>query len=164
MPIKKQSIEYRLLVQQTFDATVNKEGILFLLETSKQFTSFSYVIDVKETVAGKTIVWKLHGLRAPSMNMPSTGTAQYSKVYFDLGPDIEFTLIKNEKVTASTTLKFSRSSVKSAKSVVNFLKVYTNDQEFVNNRLTDAEIPEPKPDIHREHPDTKKLHKKKKTT
>lgn len=164
MPIKKQSIEYRLLVQPTFDASVNKEGILFLLETSKQFTNFSYVIDVKETVAGTTIVWKLHGLRAPSMNMPSTGTAQYSKVYFDLGKEMEFTLVKNEKVTASTTLNFSRSSVKTSNSIVRFLKIYTDEREFVNNRVTDAEIPEPKQDIHREHSETKKLTKKKKTT
>jgi len=160
MPIKKQSIEYRLLIQPMFDATVKKHGFHFLLETSKQFTSFSYVIDVKETVTGNAIVWKLHGLRAPSMNMPSTGAAQYNKVYFDLGKEADFTLVKNEKVTASTSLKFSRSSVKSTKEIINFLKIYTNENEFVNNRLTDADVPQPKPDIHRDHTDQKKLKKK----
>lgn len=162
MPTKKQSIEYRLLVQPTFDATVNKEGILFLLETSKQFTNFAYVIDVKETVEGKKIVWVLHGLKAPSMNMPSTGTAQFSKIYFDLGKSAEFTLIKKEKIDASTTLKFSLTSVSSTKSVVNFLKIYTDENEFIANRLTDVEIPEPKPDTHRESRESTKLKKKKK--
>lgn len=161
MPIKKQTIDYRLLVQPTFDATLNKRGILFLLETSKQFTSFSYTIDVTEIVNKKKIVWTLHGLRTPSMIMPTTGTAQYSKVYFDLSNEIDFTVVKTEKVKASTSLKFLRSSVKSANSVVNFLKIYTDENEFIKNRLTDADIPEPKPDIHREHQPIKKLTKKK---
>ncbi|MDP1676558.1 MAG: hypothetical protein Q8L88_06795 [Bacteroidota bacterium] len=162
MPTKNQSIEYRLLVRPTFDSTVNKEGILFLLETSKQFTNFSYVIDVKETILGRKIVWTLRGLRAPSMNMPSTGAAQYSNIYFDLDNKIDFMLVKNEKATASTSLKFLRSSVKSTKTIVNFLKIYTDEIEFENNRLTDADVPELKPDIHRGHEKTKKLIKRQK--
>ena len=161
MPTKKQSIEYRLLVQPTFDATVNKKGILFLLETSMQFTNFSYIIDVKESVEGRKIVWSLRGLRAPSMNMPTTGAAQYSTIYFDLGNEIDFTLVKKDKVNASSSLKFLKSSVKSSKSIVNFLKIYTDEHEFVTNRLTDADIPEPKLNIHRKHTDTTKLKKKK---
>jgi len=162
MQKKKQSIEYRLLVQPTFDATLNKEGILFLLETSKQFTSFSYIIDVKEHVEGQKIIWTLHGLRAPSMNMPSTGTAQYRKVYFDIGKEIDFTLVKTGTVNASTSLKFSKASVKSNKSIDNFLKIYTNEHEFISNRLTDADVPEPKPDIHHDHAAVKKPITKKK--
>jgi hypothetical protein len=161
MPTKKRSIEYRLLVRPIFDTTVNKEGILFLLETSKQFTNFAYVIDVKETVDGKKIVWTLHGLRAPSMNMPSTGTAQFSKVYFDLGKSAEFTLVKKEKIEASTSLKFLRTSAASTKSTVDFLKIYTDEAEFIANRLTDADVPEPKLDTHRESTGSKKPKKKK---
>ncbi len=162
MPTKKQSIEYRLLVQPTFDTTKNKHGILFLLETSKQFTNFSYIIDVKESVNGKKIVWTLHGLRAPSMNMPSTGTAQYSNIYFDLGKEIDFTVVKKDRVDASTSLKFLASSIKSSRSVVNFLKIYTDENEFINNRLTDADVPEPKLNVHRKHTTPKKTIKKKK--
>lgn len=162
MPITKQSIEYRLLVQPTFDITKNKHGILFLLETSKQFTNFSYIIDVRESVNGKKIVWTLHGLRAPSMNMPSTGAAQYSNIYFDLGKEIDFTIIKKGTVEASTSLKFLTSSIKSSRSVVNFLKIYTDENEFINNRLTDTDVPEPKLDVHREHTTPKKPIKKKK--
>ncbi len=162
MPTTKQSIEYRLLVQPTFDETKNKHGILFLLETSKQFTNFSYIIDVKEIVDGRKIVWQLRGLRAPSMNMPSTGTARYSTIYFDLGKEVDFTLIKKDNIDASASLKFLPSSVKSTKSIVNFLKIYTDENEFVANRLTDADVPELKPDIHREVAKTKKLTTKKK--
>jgi hypothetical protein len=161
MSTKKQSIEYRLLVQPAFDATVNKEGILFLLETSKHFTNFSYIIDVKESVKGRKIVWTLRGLRAPSMIMPSTGTAQYSRFYFDLGKEADFTLVKKEKIDASTTLKFSKSLVTSSKSIVNFLKIYTDKKEFDNNRLSDADVPEQKPDIHRDYTETKTTKKKK---
>ncbi|HAP34707.1 MAG TPA: hypothetical protein DCQ28_01740 [Bacteroidetes bacterium] len=162
MPAIKHPIEYRLLVQPTFDTTKHKDGIIFLLETSKQFTNFSYIIDVKESVEGKKIVWILHGLRAPSMNMPSTGNAQYRSIYYDLGKEMDFTLIKKEKVEASVSLKFLRSSVKSSASIVNFLKIYTDEHEFINNRMTDADVPENKPDVHREHAASKKLTNKKK--
>ncbi len=159
MPTKKQSIEYRLLVQPAYDDMAKKEGILFRLETSKQFTSFSYHIDVQERAVDNTIIWSLHGLRAPSMNMPSTGTAKYQKIYFDLGRTVTFTLIKKGTVEASTELKFLKSTVSSSRTVVNFLRIYTDEEEFEKNRTADADVPEPKLDIHRaplKHQPTKK--------
>ncbi len=161
MSQKKHSIEYRLLITPTYNDTLKKEGILFLLETSKQFTNFSYNIDVKEDVDGNKIVWSLHGLRAPSMNMPSTGAAQYRKVYFDLSRTVQFTLIKKGKIAASTELKFLKSSIKTSHSAMNFLKIYTNEQEFEKNRLTDSDVPELKPDVHRAPAKQQSIKKKK---
>lgn len=149
MPTKKQSIEYRLLVQRAYDDMAKKEGILFRLETSKLFTNFSYHIDVHEHAVDNKIVWSLHGLRAPSMNMPSTGAAQYQKMYFHLEKTVQFTLIKTGTVEASTELKFLKTSVRSSRSAVNFLKIYTDEEEFEKNRQADADVPEPKLDINR---------------
>lgn len=163
MAQKKQPIEYRLLVRPTFDETLKKAGTLFLLETSKQFTNFSYVIDVKDDIKGNTLVWTLHGLRAPSMNMPATGTAQYRKVYFDLPRTVNFTLVKKGKIKATTDLEFSRSAYTSVKTTSAFLRIYTDEQLFEKNRINDVVMAEHKPDLHRE-PVVKKLPLTKKKT
>ncbi|MCK9407858.1 MAG: hypothetical protein WCX28_03210 [Bacteriovoracaceae bacterium] len=152
----KQPIEYRLLVRPTFDETLKKAGTLFLLETSKQFTNFSYVIDVKEAQEGSTLVWTLRGLRVPSMNMPTTGPAQFRKVYFNLPKKISFTLIKKGKIKADTELTFVRSVYTSATSVSAFLKIYTDELQFESNRINDVVMAEMKHDMHREPPFMKK--------
>ena len=157
MAQKKQTIEYRLLVQPAYDETLQKQGVLFLLETAKQFTNFSYVIDVKDDVDGKNILWTLRGLRAPSMNMPATGTAQFHKIYFDLPMTVHFTLVKKGKVKAETEFSFLKTAFKSSKATSTFLKIYTDQQEFQTKRINDVVMAEAKPDIHREPPTTKKL-------
>ena len=158
---KKQSIEYRLLVVPTYDDTLKKEGTLFLLETTKLFTNFSYFIDIRDTLEGNTLQWSLHGLRAPSMNLPATGTAQFRKVYFDLPKTLQFALLKKENNKASTEFKISKSLVKSRDGLVNFLKIYTDVNTFEANRNGDIEPPVYKPDIHRA-PATQQTKQKKK--
>lgn len=146
---KHSSIEYRLLVQHSYDDIQKKHGVLFLLETSKQFTNFSYGIDVRDAIDGKELHWTLHGLRAPSMNMPETGTAQYSKVYFDLPKTVRFTLVKKEKIRSSAEIKIGKTAIAATAPDDAFLKIYTDNEEFENNRLSDSRPPEYKPDIHR---------------
>lgn len=161
MAQKKQTIEYRLLVQPAYDETLKKNGILFLLETAKQFTSFSYVIDVKDDVDGKNVLWTLRGLRAPSMNMPATGTAQFHKIYFDLPKSVQFTLVKKGKIKAETEFTSLKTSVRSTKTESAFLKIYTDQNEFQTKRVEDIVMAEPKPDILREPSPEKKLKTKK---
>lgn len=163
MAQKKQPIEYRLLVQPAVDEILKKEGYLFLLETSKQFTNFSYVIDVKDDVDGKEMIWTLHGLRAPSMNMPATGTAQFRKFYSELPRSVRFTLIKKDKIKAETELSFHKNTIRSASSTSSFLRIYTDATEFESKRPDDVVMAEIKPDIHRE-PVKKKATKPKRRT
>lgn len=144
---KNVPIEYRLLIQLTYDDVVKKPGILFLLETTKQFTNFSYRINVRDRFDGKHLLWTLHGLQAPSMNMPETGTAQFSAVYFDAPKTIHFTLKKNERMQSSVVITTLKSSLKAAQSVAGFLKVYTDKNEFDANRMIDTRSPEHKPDL-----------------
>jgi hypothetical protein len=148
---KIDQVEYRLLIVKTFDDTLNKEGILFHLETTKQFTNFAYRIDIRDTEKEHSLVWTLHGLRAPSMNMPSIGSAQFDKVYFDLPRKISFTLIKKGTLKASTEIKFLKHAFEAAPAHAGFLKVYVDKEEFEKNRSSDALPPELKPDIHRKH-------------
>lgn len=149
---RKQTIEYRLLVEPVHDETLKKDGILFHLETTTLFANFSYQIDVKDTIEKATMVWTLHGLQPPSMNMPESGVAQFSKVYFDLPKKITFTLMKKDNVRASVDLVFSKASVTATKAKDTFLKIYTDRQLFETMRPTDRQPPEHKPDIQREQP------------
>ncbi len=164
MAQKKQPIEYRLLVQPATDDIQKKDGFLFLLETSKQFTNFSYVIDVKDDVRGSEVVWTLHGLRAPSMNMPATGTAQFRKFYSELPRTVSFTLVKKDTVKAETKFSFVKSGVRSTLTTSSFLRIYTDEQEFESKRPEDVVMAEIKPDIHREPAKTKKIKPQKKRT
>ncbi|MBI2428609.1 MAG: hypothetical protein HYV29_07425 [Ignavibacteriales bacterium] len=160
---QKKNIEYRLLIEHTYDDTLKKEGIMFLLETTKQFTNFSYQIDVKDVLKGNVMHWELHGLRAPSMNMPGTGTAQFTTVYFDIPKTFTFILTKTEKIQAETEIKISRSAIHVSDGQINFLKIYTDRQEFEKNRFSDAEPPEYKPNVHRAPVEPVQPTKKKKT-
>lgn len=158
----KHPIEYRLLIEHAVDDVLKKEGILFLLETAKLFTNFSYQIDVKDDVQENSVTWRLFGLRAPSMKMPETGAAQFGKIYFDVPKTIHFTLVKKDNVQAAITIKFLKSSIKVSDSISNFLKIYTVRDDFERNRFNDMQPPEYKPDMHRAPVVTQQKPKKKK--
>ncbi|MGA9408374.1 MAG: hypothetical protein WBW71_14660, partial [Bacteroidota bacterium] len=51
--------EYRMLIQPTYDETLKKAGTLFLIETVKQFSNFSYEVVVEETREDKQLTWAL---------------------------------------------------------------------------------------------------------
>ncbi len=156
MALKKQPIEYRLLVHHDYDETLKRPGIRFVMETSKLFTNFSYLIDVKDEAEGSSLLWTLHGLRAPSMNMPSTGAAQFQKMYFDLPRTVRFTLVKKDTVKAETTLTFLKNGIDTERTRSSFLKIYTDPQEFESQRLNDRTAAEPKPDQSRKPAPVKK--------
>lgn len=153
MPVNKKKneneIDYRLLITRTYDETLKKEGILFFLETTKQFTNFAYVIDIQDVQNNRALTWTLHGLRAPSMIMPTTGTAQFKKVYFDLPKKVQFTFVKKGSLRVSTDLSFLKNSFSAEKPHIGFLKIYFDENEFESNRTADSIPPELKPDVHR---------------
>ena len=146
---KHEEIDYRLLIKKVFDETLQKEGVLFYLETTKQFTNFAYIIDIQDTRIDDAIAWSLHGLKSPSMIMPTTGTAQFSKVYFDLPKKFTFTFLKKTSIKTAIEVKYLKTSYSVSGKQSNFLKVYTDEDAFERNRLSDALPPETKPDIHR---------------
>jgi hypothetical protein len=142
--------EYRMLIQPTYDETLKKAGTLFLIETVKQFSSFSYEVVVEETREEKQLTWALHGLRAPELLMPSFGGAQFKKVYFDLKGIQTFILKKIDGEVNEFKLKISPSSV-AVQTIAGtpFVSVYTTKAAFEEQRPKEMEIPKRKPDIKR---------------
>jgi len=139
-----------MLIQPTYDETLKKAGTMFLIETVKQFSSFSYEIVVEETREDKLLTWALHGLRAPELLMPSFGGAQFRKVYFDLKGVQTFILKKIDGEMNEFKLKISPSSV-TVQSIAGkpFVSVYTTESSFEEERPKEMEIPKRKPDIKR---------------
>ena len=150
-----------MLIQPTFDQTLKKAGTLFLIETVKQFSNFSYEVVVEETRDEKLLTWALHGLRAPELLMPSFGGAQFKKVYFDLKGTYTFVLKKIDGEVNEFKIKFLPSSVAVQNTVgTPFVSVYTSEALFEEKRPSEMEIPKHKPDIKRlpeRSPQEKKL-------
>ena len=156
---KYKGIEYRMLIQPTFDETLKKHGTSFLIETVKLFSNFSYEIVVDEKWEENRLSWTLHGLRAPELLMPSFGGAQFRKVYFDLKGTYSFTLKKIDGEFSETTLKILPASVVMKSTVGDpFVSVYSSEALFEEKRPDEMEIPVHKPDIkrHRTLPQRKK--------
>jgi hypothetical protein len=93
---KNMEIEYRLYIRPVLDEMEKKSGFQFSLETVKQFGSFNYEIVVNESHEGKTLIWTLHGLRAPELAMPAHGSALFRKTYFDFDGRHRFILRKTD--------------------------------------------------------------------
>lgn len=147
---KHKGIEYRMLIQPTFDETLRKHGTAFLIETVKQFSNFSYEIVIDEKREGNRISWTLHGLRAPELLMPSFGGAQFRKVYFDLKGTYTFSLLKIDGEANDIALKILPTSVV-VKSFTGtpFVSVYSSESLFEEKRKDEMETPVHKPDIKR---------------
>ncbi len=157
---KHKGLEYRMLIEPTYDETLKRHGTLFLIETVKQFSNFNYEVVVADAVEAKSIRWALHGLRAPELSMPAFGAAQFRKIYFDLRGKYLFTLRKIDGEESSFDVKISETAVQVAPpEEQSFVTVYASETEFESNRMRDLEKPKHKPDIKRTpaHPPLKKV-------
>lgn len=73
-PIKE--VEYRCIIGKAFDEITGIEYSTFSFETSKEFSSFRYEIAVRYRVEPGNIVFRVLGMTATRMMMPSFGTAK----------------------------------------------------------------------------------------
>jgi hypothetical protein len=95
MPKRKKSpTEYRLFVFPSHSEVAKEQGIVFRLETVREFSNFSYAISVEERLTENTISWKIHGLRSPGITLPATGPATFVKKYENLKGVYLFTIMK----------------------------------------------------------------------
>lgn len=78
---KPQEIEYRLIITSHYNERKQVPTTLVTIETTKAFASFRYELSVKETVKGKRLHYKILGLKAPQLDLPSSGSAQFVREY-----------------------------------------------------------------------------------
>jgi len=128
---KKSPIEYRLLISPSYSEVSKKQGIVFRLETVKEFSSFRYAIAVEERLMEDTITWKIHGLRSPGISLPATGPATFMKKYEDLKGTYLFTITKLDGVEKTFTLDIYEQKVSVVKAPKQkFLEILTSVDEL----------------------------------
>ena len=91
---KEAHIEYRLFVFPSYKEVTRKATTTFRLQTTEQFSNFSYEIVVKDKVEEKKLSWSIHGLRSPAVSLPSSGPAIFKKEYENLKGVHDFIITK----------------------------------------------------------------------
>lgn len=81
---KQKEPEYTLHIFRHRDERINTTGIVFLVQTVKEFTNFKYQILLEGGLRGKTIELNILGLRTTPLIMPGTGPAIGRKDFPDL--------------------------------------------------------------------------------
>jgi hypothetical protein len=133
MPKRKKSpTEYRLFVFPSYSEVAKKHGIVFRLETVKEFSNFSYAIAVEERLMENTISWKIHGLRSPGISLPATGPATFVKKYENLKGVYLFTITKLDGEENTFTLNVFEQKVSVVKAPRQaFLEILTSVDELI---------------------------------
>jgi len=73
-PVKE--VEYRCVINKVFDEISGMEYTTFSFETAKEFSSFRYEIAVRYKLEPGMIIFRVLGMTATRMMMPSYGTAK----------------------------------------------------------------------------------------
>jgi hypothetical protein len=82
---------YRLQLSPHADPHTRSRTTLLTLRTTKYFSNFRYGLDVKDRVEGRRIILKVLGLRAPHLDLPAAGPAEFRREYDNLAG--EYTLV-----------------------------------------------------------------------
>jgi hypothetical protein len=81
---KPQGYEYRLRVLLRFDEREQVTKTHIRLETAASFASFRYELSIQETRSPHGVKFKILGLKAPQLSLPSSGPATVTREYADL--------------------------------------------------------------------------------
>jgi hypothetical protein len=132
--VKKEPIEFRLLVTHAYDEIQKKKLLLVGLKTMKEFTNFQYEISVQEVRDGATITLNILGLRAPKGMLPRTGTAYFKQLY-EKPTTIKTILVrKMEKKENAFTVRVTKANVLVKELPQKpFVEIVTNEQEWQLN-------------------------------
>jgi hypothetical protein len=83
-PLSSPEPAYRLRISPHADPHTRARTMLLTLRTTKHFSSFRYGLDVQERIEGKRITLKILGLRAPHLDLPAAGPAEFRREYDNL--------------------------------------------------------------------------------
>lgn len=115
-PTKVHRSEYRLLIAPHINDRTYRRTTLVVLETAQSFASFRYELSIEESLSGKSLTYRVLGLRAPSLTLPAAGRAGYSREYEDLRGTYTVSVIGLDGVLAHCTVKIAPGKVEIVKS------------------------------------------------
>lgn len=113
MPRKKKQRdpEYSLHIFHHYDERVRKTLQVFLVQTTKEFTSFNYEILLDVAVEDRVIQLRILGLRTTPLIMPGIGPARGRRDFTDLRGSYLLSVIKLDGETNEFQLEMNSSSV-----------------------------------------------------
>jgi hypothetical protein len=113
MPRKKKQHdpEYSLHIFHHYDERVRKTLQVFLVQTTKEFTSFNYEILLDVAVEDRVIQLRILGLRTTPLIMPGIGPARGRRDFTDLRGSYLLSVIKLDGVTNEFQLEMNPSSI-----------------------------------------------------
>ena len=79
--------EYRLQITPYIDERTRRPSTLVVLRTTKSFASFRYALDVDAEFDGDTLRLNVLGLKAPDLDLPAAGPAEFRQDYEGMSGD-----------------------------------------------------------------------------
>ena len=73
--------EYQLTVTPLYREADGEYRTMILLQTTREFASFRYELNVHEEVARGSIQYRVTGLKAPLLSLPGSGPAYFRREY-----------------------------------------------------------------------------------
>ena len=89
---KQESAEFRILVAPAVNERTGRPTTVVVLQTTKTFSTFRYVLAVEDRLEGSALTLKVLGLRTPNLDLPSTGPAEFRKEYEGLPDELRITV------------------------------------------------------------------------
>jgi hypothetical protein len=71
--------DYRLLVTPRYDDRRRIWTTLFVLQTTRVFSTFRYDLSADMSVQGRTIAIRVLGLSTPDLSLPAAGSAEFRR-------------------------------------------------------------------------------------
>ncbi len=128
---RAQRSDYRLLMAPHTNARTYRPTTLVILETAQSFASFRYELSVEEKTEGKTLTYRVLGLRAPSLTLPAAGRAAFTREYENLKGTYTVSVIGLDGTPAQCTVKIAPGHVEVIKPPTGHsLTVITNKAQW----------------------------------
>ena len=108
---KKRDPDYTLNIFHYYDEKTKRNVVVFLIQTTKIFTSFRYEILLEDKLAGYDINLKITGLHIPELLMPQVGPAQGRRDYADLEGTYRVIATKQDKTINEFSVDISPSTI-----------------------------------------------------
>ncbi len=115
MPKKKHvepEFEYRLILGTHVDELRQIPMTRVIIETTKLFASFRYELSVEERIVGKEFHYAILGLKAPRLDLPTSGTGQFIRDYQQLKGKHTFVVTHLDGTTNAFVVQFTEKRIK----------------------------------------------------
>lgn len=113
---RQEQTEFRIRVAPAVNERTGRPTTVVVLQTTKSFSTFRYTLAVDDRLEDGALVLKILGLRTPSLDLPSTGPAEFRKEYDGLSGDLRIIVegLDGAKSTIGTHIAPDRVTLTSA--------------------------------------------------